>query len=412
MNHFVSWIKKHWSTIIVSVFLIIYAIKEGLFNAGSEDFRIFLGAAEAMSQKSNLYFVYFKTGKGFAMPYAYTPFFAMVLIPFLYIFSIKNIVFLWMILNIVFINRTLSILSRIFNFQSKHKPALIVFLLSLRFVLHNYDMAQVTIFWVYLMAEAYYQIEYKEKSMISSALIALGVSIKILPILMCFYFLIRKKYSAILWVLFFTIIYTALPYLFFPTSYLNIQFMDCWKTINPLQEGFTYQLFDRATQSIPSLVSNYNDYFGNMLNHTQTFLVILLFVFFWLVSVYLIYIKSNALVYKNEVLFSLTVFSATMLLPHQQHYSFFSAIALYALWYYWLCEEKIYSKIALGFFMLSTLFMTFTSDLFVGNELKSIFKSYGLIGLGGVLLLISVFINICHLKNTGVKTQNLQLTKL
>jgi hypothetical protein len=99
-----------------------------------------------------------------------------------------------------------------------------------------------------------------------------------------------------------------------------------------------------------------------------------------------------------------------MLLPHQQHYSFFSAIALYALWYYWVWEEKRYSKIALGFFMLSTLFMTFTSDMFVGNELKSIFKSYGFIGLGGVLLLISVFINICHLKNTGVKTQNLQPT--
>jgi hypothetical protein len=398
MNKLTLWIKEHWSIILINVFLIFYAIKEGLIDAGSEDFRIFIGAAKALNQLSNLYFVYFETGKGDAMPYAYTPFFAMILSPFQLILSSKAIVFIWLLLNIVFINRIIFLIDKFLIIKNKHKFFIIVFLFALRFVLHNYDMAQVTIFWVYLMFEAFYQLEYKEGNKTAGFLIALGVSVKILPVAMFLYFLIKKRFSTFFFTILFGVFLNILPFMFYPTDYLIVQYKDCWKTIYPFQEGFTYQLFDRATQGIPSLVSNYNQVFGNLFNHIQTLGFIVLTSIVWLLGIVIIYIKSPTNRYKNFILFSFTLFSATMLMPHQQHYSFFSAIGLYALWAYWIWEVETYSKTALFVFILSTMLMIFTSDLFVGNELKSLFKSYGAIGLGGILLVLSAFMNILYVK--------------
>lgn len=398
-------LEKNWALTLINLFLIFYAIREGLIETGSEDFRIFLGASKALSELSNLYFVFFQTGKGDAMPYAYTPFFAMILSPFEILFSNKTIVFLWLIFNIFLLNRVLWILDRVLNFNNNQRVIFFIFLFSLRFILHNYDMAQVTIFWTYLMLEAYYQLEEKSRKIAPAFLIALGISIKILPIAMFFYFINKKRTDQIFWTILFAIVLNLLPFLFYPTDYLIFQYKDCWKTIYPFQEGFTYQLFDRATQGMPSLVSNYNQIFGNVLNQFQTLFLIVFISLVWLIGVFLTHLKSKCQ-NKDFILFGLTLFSASMLMPHQQHYSFFSAVVLYSIWVRWIFIEKNYSKIPLTFFILSTILMTFTSDLFVGNDLKSIFKSYGVIGIGGVFLVVSILLNHCFI-NKKIKTQSL-----
>ncbi|MCU0328380.1 MAG: DUF2029 domain-containing protein [Chitinophagales bacterium] len=399
MNKFLTGTKEHGSIIIINIFMIFYAIREGLIESGSEDFRIFLEAGKALNQLNNLYFVYFQTEQGNTMPYAYPPFFAMILSPFKQICSSKVLVFSWMLLNNVFITRIFFLLFKIFNINYKHRFFIILFLFVLRFILHNYDMAQVTIFWVYLMLEAFYKLEFKAENRFAAFLIALGISIKILPIVMFLYFLMNKKFTSVLWTIFFCLILNFLPFLIYPNDYLLTQYKDFLKTIYPFQAGFTYQLFDRATQSIPSLISNYNQFFGNMLNHKQTLGLIALVSIAWLIGILIMYKKSFGLRYKKFILFSLTLFSATMLIPHQQHYSFFSSIGLYSLWVYWIWEEKFYSKKALYCFIASLIFMIFTTDLFIGAQLKSLLKTYGAIGIGGILMYLSIFLNIHYRYN-------------
>ena len=389
--------KKYWAELLIYLFLIYYAINEGIIRAGKEDFRTFLGAASALYHHSNIYFQYAHDGEGGQMPYAYLPFFAMILIPFQILFSNKVIVFLWLMFNILLIHRIIRIVSFEFEWKSYQPFIFLLFLLSARFIMHNFDLAQMSIFWVYLMVEAFYQSEIKKRVVLPCSLIALGIAVKFMPLLMLYYWFLKIQWKQILMTILFTVVLIGSPYLFFPMDYIHRQFLDCWKVINPFQSGFNFQILDHATQGLPSIMAFYTQFFELNLNEFQTNLWILLSRAVLLGWIALIYLSHKKVEHRNFILLSLCTLAASLFMPHQQHYSFFSAVAVYALWSYWLIQKKRCSKVALGLFIFSGLLMICTSDIFVGSEWKSIFRTYKTIGLGSIVLILATHVQVIAL---------------
>lgn len=387
-----NWIKKNWGVFSFALFLIYYIINEGIIHSGREDFRIFLGASKALKIESDLYHTFFNMGiDKAACPYSNPPFLAFILIPFTWIGNDTIAVFVWFIFNFVFVIRIFVILGNIL--RPKHLQLFYFFtaILSLRFIMHNLDIAQMTIMIVYLMIEAYYQNELYQKKTISATLIGIGIAIKFLPLTMLIYWGIRKNYTMLLFSILTATIFTILPFLFFSTDYLTIQYLACLGKINPMQSGFNLQLFDNNTQGIPSIVAHYRDFFKFdwseniqllIINSTRAFLII------WIYSIYR-KTKEND---RYIILFGLCTLSFSLIMPHQQHYSYFSTVIIIAYMVDYYLKAKNNSTLVNFTFAISLILMIFTSDIFIGSLGKQICLIYKTIGLGALFLILTVHI--------------------
>lgn len=398
-----NWVKNNKILILINLFFIAYIINEGIILSGGEDFRIFIGASLNLLEHKNFYLVDFPLDKnGITLKYAYTPFWTMILIPFSILFSKKILVFLWLILNIILINRMNWIFTSIYKLSHPAKYLLFFTLLNIRYIMHNLDISQMTIFWVYLIIESFYQYVYSQKRILSSSLIALGASIKFMPIVFLYYWLIKKDYMTICLSLIFVAIFTLSPIIFFPKEYIYNQFSLCWGVISPFQSGFNFNLFDNATQSIPSIVAFYSTKFGL---HEQIVFVLIncfrLLLLFWIYKIYKL--KSN-FEYNNVLLCSLCCLGASLIMPYQQHYSFLSAIGLLSIWSYWIVEKTEISTTAYYVFLVSMILYICTSELFIGRHFTSISKDYKLIGIGSLLLILATHIQVNFLSKSPHQT--------
>jgi hypothetical protein len=394
----INFLKSNWALICINLFLIYYIINEGIISPGGEDLRSSLGSSLALQNSESLYFSDFPIGRGDeTMKYAYTPFWSMILIPFVYAFNQQVLVFLWLILSLIFINRILFICCQILMPNNKNIFYLISFLLVSRFVMHNLDVAQMTIFWVYTMVEAYYQCEIQRKFYNPAILIAIGASIKFMPLLMFYYWFIRGRWKSLYVSSLLIILFTCSPFIFFDYYYTSVQFQNCWSVINPLQTGFNFNLIDHATQGIPSILAFYIPLFNIEVNEVQINLIISAIRILFLVWIAVIYktvfkVESSK---SSFILFGLCCLGASLLMPHQQHYSFFSSIIIFTFFASILSISWIsQNKSAAFIFFISVFLMTFTLDIFIGNNLKQQCKTYKTIGIGAILLVLSLHLSL------------------
>lgn len=383
---------------LIIFFLLAYIVNEGLINSGGEDFRASIGASRAFWQKSNLYFNEFDIDRNKdRMAYSYTPFWAYLLMPLTYLFSDKTIIFLWLLSNLFFLYRIFNLLNTIINPSNRNKFIVLLFLLTVRYIMHNLDLSQLSIFWVYLMIESFYQYEYKNRILLSLGIIALGTAIKFMPLLFLYYLFIKRDYKSILLVIVFIAILSFLPFTSFSFDYLSLQYKFFWTAINPTKSSF---MKDWATQSIPSIVYYYCTKFNIPIDELKIkFLIdiLRLALLFWFYNIYQ-GIKDRKL--KTTLLLSLCCIGASLFMPHQQQYSFFSAIGLLSIWTYWITEKKGINKLAYSFFILSMILYIGTSELFVGRDWTIIAKTYKLIGISSILLILATHIQLIHLSKT------------
>lgn len=403
--------------ILLASLVLVYIINQ---SRSGGDFRVYLGAAELLSESKSCYNVWIPTKGNDACGYSYSPFFATLLIPLTYINEPLPQIF-WLILNLFFLYEIWRIIKKYissFSLSNKQKWlfGFLVILFNIRFVLHNYEMSQMTIFLLFICLKVF-DLANEKKNWLSGFLLGLGIIIKILPVVLIPYFLYRNKFKPALISIGFFIVFLFLPALFFGWDF-NIKLLtEWWNTINPTRDVFVMQQNLNA-EGIHSLSSLMPAFFSSISSMTevpfnrmlvelnpQKISAILNLTRLALVGFTLFFLRSKPfqdIESRIKSLWELSYILAIipLIFPHQQKYAFFffmpaTAYILYYLILNW--NERFISNVksrALIFLMTIFFFLTTaTTDGLIGDYYNDLSEYYKTITFGVFILIFALSIS-------------------
>ena len=230
--------------IALFVFLMIEAFRQC-------DFNIFFAAGKDILAGENLYT---KIYQGW-LHYYYSPFFALLISPFTF-FPEYVITLLWLMLNVYFFYRVWEILSDWLEISLLPISTQRWFfwgsvILCVQGIRDNIHYHQITIIMVYLVLQGL-DFFLKKKEWKGGALIALGINIKILPIVFFPYLIYRGYWKGALSVVLVWILLLLLPAIFIGWEYNSFLLSEWWSGINPSQKE---NVLDFARAGFGSLVT-------------------------------------------------------------------------------------------------------------------------------------------------------------
>ncbi|MBI4646226.1 MAG: DUF2029 domain-containing protein [Bacteroidia bacterium] len=347
--------KNVWYYLILIGALIII-----LFEANTgNDFDIYISAASDLFHNKNIYLTTYNDG----YHYYYSVLFALLLIPFTFI-PIYIVKVIWLLLNIFFVYRLWQIITGLlpYSFSKKIKTlfTIVSFIFILRFLRDNFHLAQVTIFLLYLSMEGLHQI-FKGRKLSGSALIALGINIKLMPILLIPYLFYRNEIKAGIYTIIIYIFFFFIPVLCIGWKNNIALLTEWWNLVNPVNTTNIVDAEERSFHSLSTLLSVYllddpGDKHAlhvkrNIINVSYNTLFILLTISrIALLLLFLYFLRtlpfkkprsSLHILYETGYIFLIT----PLIFPHQQHYAFFflfsSVIYLfYTLFFIFLIADK------------------------------------------------------------------------
>lgn len=191
--------------VLVAIFLVILV---QLNNIKINDFSSYILSSQALLKNTNPYL----TGSPFQ--YIYPLSFAFILIPFTFIPEViaQN---LWYILNLLFlfiIIKGLFDRIKIRDSQSIYLFVLILLVIILNVVQNNLRNGQVNIF-ILLLCTLFLSYYEKRKIYLSSLLLALAISIKMIPLIIVGFCLVKKDFKTVLLTLGFTVLFILVPFI-------------------------------------------------------------------------------------------------------------------------------------------------------------------------------------------------------
>ncbi|MBK6445957.1 MAG: DUF2029 domain-containing protein [Bacteroidetes bacterium] len=218
---------------LLGLLFLAFLIRQAM---GNGDFAVFLEASKLVRSGINPYDKWIPISEGHACLYFYSPLWALLLIPFS---SLPNFIpnFLWLLLNAWCTFRILKLLAAYFDYSllSIKQRNLIIGLtlaLSLRFILYNFSLIQVTLFLLWGSLESL-RLFRDKKYLPGAMLLAFVINIKILPLILLPYLLYRKEFKG-----FVLTVVCYVAYIFIPAVVLGWKFntellFAWWGTINP-----------------------------------------------------------------------------------------------------------------------------------------------------------------------------------
>lgn len=212
---------------------LLFLIRESF---GSGDFKVFLDAGKMMAGGESPYSKWLFISEGNYRQYFYSPLWAVLLIPFGFLPG-PLVNFLWLLGNCWFMYRIYLILIGYLEWEpAKTKElrwiVLLTLLLSLRFILYNFEMIQMTIFLLWGSLEGLRYIG-KGKPIAGGAILALMINIKLLPVVLLPYLLYRKEFRGFALTLFFSLAYLVLPAVYLGWDFNLLLHHEWWGMINP-----------------------------------------------------------------------------------------------------------------------------------------------------------------------------------
>ncbi len=403
-------LKTYWIQFISIVAVLIVLIVE---SKGRNDFDIFISASKDLMLGKNIYAISYNDW----YHYYYDVLFALLLSPFnsLPIFFVKLI---WLCGNVFFVFRIWKI---IYNWlpinhwssSQKHIFTLLSFVFVLSFLRDNFHLAQLTIFILYLILEGLNLIS-NDKIIAGSALIALGINIKLLPLFILPYLIYRNQWKAFFYIVLFCAIGLLLPALFIGYHYNIFLLIERWHLINPTNQQHILDTSERSFHSLTTLlttllIKDCGDTFAlpikrNIADISIENLSIAInccrcfFIFF---TLYFLQKPFTTSVTKIQRLYEVSYICIIipLLFPHQQFYAFLFIFpaTTYLLFFlfnnYFLQKNKSKNKKALLIAALAIIYFLTNSHFILGvfNDYYQHFKTLTY----GVLMLIIV-LAFCH----------------
>lgn len=400
--------KEKFGIIFLLLFASFYVIKESF---GNGDFTLFLKASELMRQGHNPYGDWIQVkGENYAR-YFYSPLWAVLLFPFTHLpFIVGRTT--WLILNVWFIYRIWTLLKDYLPLQSLSKAQrnwvlVLTTALSIRFVLYNFDMIQMTLFLLWGMLESVRLIR-ANKALSGGILLAFVMNIKLLPLVMLPYLFYRKEWKAAVYTILGFGLFLLIPAIAIGWETNLNMLHEWWGVINPenTEHKFESEIGPHSlTALIPTLLMETTgrlDISRNILSlSTETVLLIVRMSQTFLILLTFYFIKWPPFVSAKsrvQALYELSYIALIipLIFPHQQKYAFAMALpAMFFLSYYLVANSTTKSnrwKTVVTLVAISFLFMTITTDGIIGKQLNLISRHFKLVTYGMFFLIAALMV--------------------
>lgn len=402
------------------IFLTAIAFVYCWFEAeGNGDFYIFTQAAGVLAKHENIYehkFLEFYN-------YFYSVLFAILLKPFYYLpfFWVK---FCWLFINLFLFFRLFVLLSKaeILNTLSvnqKNYFLLLVFIFSFRFLHENIHTSQITILILWCCVYGLYTIHHS-KPITGSAILALGINIKLLPIVFLPYLLYRGQFKGFFLTLTFYLFSLAIPSLIIGHEY-NVYLLKSWfALINPSNEIHVLDVSERSFHSLSTLLStllvkNVPDTYALNIPRNiadvslPTLSLILNGVRLALIAFTLYFLKwppfkAAVSQWKQLIEVSYLLLLIPLLFPHQQHYAFLFIVPAFTVSLFFVFSNySRLTKFALYSFtfLLAIIYLASNLKLLLG-EYNYYYEHFKLLSYAA-LLLVPALIRVSITENVKQK---------
>lgn len=392
--------KKTYINIAVFIGLIVYLYFE---SANRGDFNIFIEASKSLFKQENIYDITYFDG----FHYYYSIFFAILIYP-LTALSVHAANFVWLSINAVLLYRLFYLFNQFYSIKSLYVKKqrlfwILTILFSSRLILENMHVGQMTICLLYLCLEGLYQIN-QQKTISGSALIALGINIKLMPLVILPYLIYRAYFKASALIVIFYALLFFIPIVFIGYDY-NQQLVVSWfNLINPTNTRHILDVGERSFHGLSTLLSvllieNTGEQYilnikRNILNLTlEQLKLALLITRLVLVSVTLYFIRSLPFKSTNNTHqiweLSYILLLIPLIFPHQQHYAFLFMIPAYA---YCILQLILYadsySKLKKNtlYVIMAIIYLLVNLNLLIG-EYKPYYEHFKILTFGALLLI-------------------------
>lgn len=399
---------KKWKIILGGLLILLIILGEARIRG---DFNIFMLAASDLLEGKNIYFQTYYTW----YHYYYSVFFALILSPFTFL-PLYFVKVFWLLANVFFVIQIWKILRSYLPFDRLSKKAQTVFtILALFFVLKflrdNFHVAQVTIFILYLTLQGLHLI-WKERPFWGALFLAIGIDIKLLPLVFLPYLLYRGEWKAFLFCILFLSALLILPGIFIGFEYNHFLIAERWKLINPTNQEHVLDTIERSFHSLTTflsvfLIENSGDKFALPIKRNiadisieQLTIVInivrLFFVLFTLYFLRSIPFKKNRDPFQQLYEISYICLVIPLIFPHQQHYAFFFIFpaSTYVLFFvmrtYFVLDNSAQRISKWKWLVLFSLFLVFLSvnSHFLVGAFNVYYDHFKTLTFGVLLLLI------------------------
>jgi hypothetical protein len=391
--------------VLLAAFLVKECFREG-------DFKVFLDAAKTLKEHHSMYGIWLNEGSA---KYFYSPLFALILMPFI-VFPAYVISFIWLCANVYFLVRIWKFISlkldiTVFTKKELYLFLVIALLLSMRFLLYNFDNIQMTIFLLWAIFESLLLFE-KGKNKSGAFLLALAINIKLMPIVIIPYLLLRKRFIPVLWIVAFSIVLLYLPALFLGFEFNNFLIREWGKVINPLNNDNSIDASYGVQGLTPWLATLLMKTTGGELSYKRNIAELDMATVNWVINiaraafiVFTLYFTGFTFFKKAKSKLrmfwelSYIVLIAPLVFPHQQKYAFFLAapaltyMAYFIVYHYHSKFKCIsYSRWVFVIVLVSLSFIlnTLTSDMFIGYHWSQITQHYKSITYGTIIVVIAL----------------------
>jgi hypothetical protein len=399
--------KNKIALVAVWLIAIVYCFIE---STGKGDFYIFLSAASDLSAHQNIFENKYVDG----YHYYYSVLFALLLKPLCYL-PFRLVKFCWLLLNLFLYGRLFQMLAAsqlVKRLSEKQRIIFLggVFLFSLRFLLGNIDHSQITILILWCCVYGMYNISHN-KPVSGSLALAIGINIKLLPIVFLPYLLYRGYFKAVALIIIFYAAGLALPSLLIGHAY-NVMLLTTWLgLINPASQIHVLDVDERSFHGLSTLLStllvkDVPDVYALPLRRNiadisvDALAKILLGVRLFLAGFTLFFLKGKPFQKAASETGLLTELSYLLLLiplifPHQQHYAFLFSVPAFALVYYDLIINfKSMSNATRNVILLLLIFIYLSANLTVIFGAYNAYYEHFKIMTYGALLLIPLLIRL------------------
>ena len=401
----ISTIKKNWFVVLSSLSILMLLLVEA---NGIGDFDIFISASKNLLAGENIYQTQYHHG----FHYFYDVLFALIISPLQWI-PIYWANFIWLVLNVFFTYRLWKII--MFYIPKEHlnktkirilTAASFIFIFALWH--KNIRLTQMTIFILYLCLEGFYQIE-NRKVVLGSLFIALGISIKILPIVLIPYFIYRGYFKASVCIVVCTVIILFLPIIIIGYDYHIFLLQERWTLINPLDQEHILDVSETSFHSLTTLLSvlmvenagnpyslelkrniaNVDlDTLKTIINIARGFLI--LFTLYFIRSILFEKSKNNL---QGFYELSYILLIIPLMFPHQQHYAFFfvfpaiTYLIFYTLIKYFDPAIQVNKLEKICFISILIIIYLLLNSHFILGEYRDVYDHFKTLTYGIILLI-------------------------
>jgi len=267
-----TFLKKKFADRYLNYFLILVGIIFLLAELKRvSDFGIFLQASKDLALGKDIYQIWY--GVGFR--YYYSPLFALLLRP-LTLLPPYLAASLWSVLSMILLIRTIALLhAYVPRIENRGRLNLLLVICTSALLYANFHNNQMTAFLLWAIIECIEQFR-KGRWILGSFILALGINIKLLPIVLVPYLVYRTKYKAAVLTILFMVIFWLVPAVFIGWDYNMKLLHSYWNYINPTLKQNVIDIDEPGLLSISSLVTTwFTDQFSiNELGYRRHFIVL------------------------------------------------------------------------------------------------------------------------------------------